>query len=402
MIDKLEKAECVGCKACSDICPKDAIFFETDKEGFWYPRIDKKKCIDCNLCERVCPHINIPNNTDFEQPLIFAAYSLNSEIRYKSTSGGIYYELAKAFIDAGGYIVGCVYDSDFKGAHHVIGNTLEDLKHIMGSKYFQSDTENIYEKVKKILGTGKKVLFCGAPCQTAALLNYVGEKKDNLYTVDFICRGINSPLAYKMFIKELERKYNSTIKEVHFKDKSKGWVNLGTRVEFENGKKYFQTKHMDPWVSAFIFGNLYMRPSCHNCDYKQLPRKSDISLGDFWGLDFTIDEGKKGVSIIMVNNSKGKELLEMCKRQIWCEQHTLREACEGNGAILNVSPIGEKRNEFFEMLENQPFSTVVWKLLGKNYFSRKKSAIIETIKTNIWLKKNTIKNVENIKDKNGI
>ena len=33
-----DKVDCCGCNACGDACPKQAIFFKTDNEGFWYPR----------------------------------------------------------------------------------------------------------------------------------------------------------------------------------------------------------------------------------------------------------------------------------------------------------------------------------------------------------------------------
>ena len=59
MIDLKRKENCTGCKACGDICPKGAISFQTDKEGFWYPEVDPSKCVDCHLCEKVCPELNL-------------------------------------------------------------------------------------------------------------------------------------------------------------------------------------------------------------------------------------------------------------------------------------------------------------------------------------------------------
>ena len=59
MIEIKNKAECSGCTACKNICPKNAIKMEEDVEGFKYPSINKEKCIECNLCEKVCPILNI-------------------------------------------------------------------------------------------------------------------------------------------------------------------------------------------------------------------------------------------------------------------------------------------------------------------------------------------------------
>lgn len=49
------KIDCCGCYACYSVCPKNAISFNIDNEGFYYPKIDKSKCIKCYACDRVCP-----------------------------------------------------------------------------------------------------------------------------------------------------------------------------------------------------------------------------------------------------------------------------------------------------------------------------------------------------------
>lgn len=97
MIDIKEKKNCCGCNACYDICPKDAITLSTDIEGFWYPRVDIDKCINCGLCERTCPqlHIGALKKNDFEYPVCFAAIHKNIEVRFGSTTGGLFSALAE-------------------------------------------------------------------------------------------------------------------------------------------------------------------------------------------------------------------------------------------------------------------------------------------------------------------
>ena len=99
MIDKVSKSDCVGCKACGDICPKDAISFSVDYEGFWYPAIDMGKCIKCNLCERACPALNVHRSSEQarEIPKTYKVYHKDKDIRYNSTSGALYYALAQGF-----------------------------------------------------------------------------------------------------------------------------------------------------------------------------------------------------------------------------------------------------------------------------------------------------------------
>ncbi len=47
---KLNKADCVGCGKCAEICPAKAITIK-DKKA----KIDKKKCITCFCCQEFCP-----------------------------------------------------------------------------------------------------------------------------------------------------------------------------------------------------------------------------------------------------------------------------------------------------------------------------------------------------------
>lgn len=49
------KADCSGCNACAEACPKHCIEMISDKKGFLYPKVDTAVCIDCGVCEKVCP-----------------------------------------------------------------------------------------------------------------------------------------------------------------------------------------------------------------------------------------------------------------------------------------------------------------------------------------------------------
>ncbi|WP_318709676.1 Coenzyme F420 hydrogenase/dehydrogenase, beta subunit C-terminal domain [Candidatus Acetatifactor stercoripullorum] len=362
MVGNIEKSICTGCKMCAEVCPDKAISFETDKDGFWYPVVDNKKCIYCNLCEKKCPALHMIGIDNDKKPTVFAAWSLNDKVRYDSTSGGVYFELAKAFIDSGGYIAGCVFAEDYKSAYHIVGNTIEDLKRIMGSKYFQSDTVGIYSEVKKLLSEGKKVLFCGTPCQIAAVKSFIGDRDDGLYLVDFICKGINSPKAYRAYIQELEEKYRSKAKRVRQKSKKTGWQSLATNVVFENGREYHKDRYTDWWIQGYTCGNLFMRENCQYCQYKGLPRLADLSLGDFWKIHGCKEEDmQKGVSVLFLNSDKGKYLLDTIKRSIHIELRSLDEVLEGNPYLFKQAVQKGDRSKFFLLLDSMPFSKAVKK-----------------------------------------
>ena len=92
MIILSDKKDCCGCNACVQKCPKHCITMQADSEGFDYPIINKEVCIDCGLCNKVCPVIN--QNQSRKPIKVYAAKSKREEIRLKSSSGGIFTELA--------------------------------------------------------------------------------------------------------------------------------------------------------------------------------------------------------------------------------------------------------------------------------------------------------------------
>ena len=67
--------------------------------------------------------------------------------------------------------------------------------------------------------------------------------------------------------------------------------------------------------------DMYLRPSCYNCQFKGIVRESDITLGDFWGVtqwkEIDKNDLKKGISIMLIHSEKGKKLLDMCEEQLF-------------------------------------------------------------------------------------
>lgn len=374
MIDNIiKKNECCGCFGCLNSCPKNCIKMESDKEGFWYPKVNYNNCIKCNLCVKNCPALNIQNQNEdiLEKADVIAAYSKNEKIRLDSTSGGIFSEIARYFINENGIVYGAIYNREHL-VEHYRGTTMEDIDRLRQSKYLQSNIGNIYQNVREDLNEGRKVLFVGTPCHIAALNNYLNKNYENLTTIDFLCRGINSPEAYKQYLKDLEKKYSSKIKKIIFKNKAYGWHRFSTKVIFENGKEYIQDRYTDTYMRGYLEGNLFMRPSCHECKYKTLPRHADITLGDFWGIEKVkphLDQDK-GTSIFMLNTKRGKEIFEIVKNRIIFEGMKIEDIYLGNIALTEKVNLSEKqqkmRNIFFENYKNKEFIDFITELLYEN------------------------------------
>ena len=135
MINVIRKEDCTGCSACVNICDKKAITLETDIEGFWYPKINPELCTNCGLCEKTCPELHIEElkTGQIKEPLVQSAYHKDNEIRFESTSGGLFSALANQMYDEGGYVGGSVYTDEFF-AKHIITNKREDLLRISSGK----------------------------------------------------------------------------------------------------------------------------------------------------------------------------------------------------------------------------------------------------------------------------
>jgi len=367
MIDKFSENNCNGCQMCKDVCARNAISYQVNKQGFWFPKVDYSKCIKCGLCVNKCPNKTKVFN-EKTKPLVKAVWSVDDDVRMDSTSGGLFYELARdILLNKKGYVVGCIYDDDYKGAHQVIIDSIDELKPLMVSKYVESNAEGIYVKITEALKTGKIVLFVGAPCQCAALYSYLGKDYDNLFVVDFLCRGANSPKAHRKYVEYLEKKYNSKIVSLRSKDKRNGWERFGQSAVFENGKEYFLPHEEDLRVVAYHRGNLMVRESCLDCKFKNLPRYSDITLGDFWGIKpEEVRDIDKGISLCFINSDKGKLLMEEISNRVESIDKTLDDAKRGNPAIYCSASSSKNRNVFLNSLDDMQFDKLVNKYKDKS------------------------------------
>lgn len=367
MIDQFSEINCNGCQMCKDVCARNAISYQVNKQGFWFPKVDYSKCIKCGLCVNKCPNKTKVFN-EKTKPLVKAVWSVDDDVRMDSTSGGLFYELARdILLNKKGYVVGCIYDDDYKGAHQVIIDSIDELKPLMVSKYVESNAEGIYVKITEALKTGKIVLFVGAPCQCAALYSYLGKDYDNLFVVDFLCRGANSPKAHRKYVEYLEKKYNSKIVSLRSKDKRNGWERFGQSAVFENGKEYFLPHEEDLRVVAYHRGNLMVRESCLDCKFKNLPRYSDITLGDFWGIKpEEVRDIDKGISLCFINSDKGKLLMEEISNRVESIDKTLDDAKRGNPAIYCSASSSKNRNVFLNSLDDMQFDKLVNKYKDKS------------------------------------
>ena len=167
-----------------------------------------------------------------------------------SSSGGVFYSLAKVVLDNNGVVYGADFDSNNDVCHIRIDET-RDLKRLLGSKYVQSNKGDIWEKVKADLVSGKQVLFSGTPCDNGALRAYLKKNYNNLICIDFICMGTPSPLVWKRHISDLGN--NMEVKQIIYHFVLKNMEHTHTlSVEFENNKNTGSPSLLNHMSRAFI------------------------------------------------------------------------------------------------------------------------------------------------------
>lgn len=306
----ISKENCCGCTACENICAHSAIKMNLDELGFLYPAIDNNKCIDCGLCRSVCQFRSDYNRKDnYDEPFVYAVRHKNQEVLSGSQSGAAFYTFSEYCLKQGYVLYGAILDETFR-VKHLRATTYDGRDKMLYSKYVQSDIVGIFKQVKDDLKNEEKVLFSGTPCQIAGLKSFIGEGLlPKLLTIDLVCHGVPSPRVWEAYINWIEKKYGTKIEIARFRDKSYGWNTHVETFKLANGKflKRFTLRNL-------FYAHYMVRESCSKCHFTNLKRVGDITIGDFWGW-FNISDkfhDNKGVSLILVNSDKGKELLSKC------------------------------------------------------------------------------------------
>lgn len=232
----------------------------------------------------------------------------------KSSSGGAFKKISSVLgNDAHPIIYGAIWSEDLQVIH---ASTSDEnrLQQFSESKYARSKMGDCFPNIALQLLEGRKVIFSGTPCQIAGLRQFLLLKKietTNLYLIDVICHGTPSPLMLSEWIKSCETKYRHSIKSISFRDKEIGWKGYPTKLVLNNGKVVRHTYKTQEFIRLF-FTHAVLGPSCYNCTFSNMERKSDITIGDFWGVEnyFPDINPGKGVSLVLANTAKGEDVLE--------------------------------------------------------------------------------------------
>ena len=360
--------KCYYCGACESTCKAGAISCVENKKGFKYPIIDESICVDCAACQRVCPvNKEILHEETFNQQY-YAAKHLDEQVRIESSSGGVFSALAEIILETGGHVYAATMDDDYI-VRHICINTAADIGLVRKSKYIQSDIVGIIKDIEADLNNNICVLFSGTPCQVSGMRRYFNGKQctEKLLLVDFICHGVASPKIFNEYISYIEYSRGLKVTDYIFRNKDNGWRNWNPKIILSNGENVTR-EYINKESYMRIYSTCMInRDSCYSCEFTSYNRNADITLGDFWnigGIDNKLDDDK-GVSEILVNTRKGKELFEKCKGRLYTIECTKVDVWQPHLEYPNEKPKGTK--DFWLEYDSQGIGFIVGKY-GKGSF----------------------------------
>lgn len=283
-------------------------------------------------------------------------YTKQDDIRRKSSSGGLFYELSQVILEDGGVVFGACYDKEM---HQVVHKSTEEtsIENMLKSKYVESKLGDTYKKIETYLKDGKKVLFCGTPCQAAGLYNLKEKKwsryKNQLFILDFLCEGVPSYKIFQEYIKDSENKSEKEIETIEFHSKSYGWNVHCMKIQYKDGTSRIIPSFSDSYMHTFIMDLTMNRRSCYACPFRE-KKYSDVTIGDFWKVS-NVDKScvdNKGVSAIFVNSEAGNILIEKARKNLYIKELEDRDILQME-QHLDTSLYLDKRNNFYtEFLSN--------------------------------------------------
>ena len=352
-----KKADCTGCGACYNACPRQAIQMIEDHEGFLFPSIDSHKCVDCQLCTKACPVLfPVRKHPAVRRPI--AAIAKDMSILTKSSSGGMFSLLAERFINDGGVVYGAVMEKNGY-VHHVHCDSPAGIAPMRGSKYVQSNTELTYSSVKAHLKAGYKVMYTGTPCQIAGLRKYLGASDtSNLLCVDIVCHGVPSNAMFRMYLQRVCAKKGvnvDDIVEIRFRNYEK-WGGFYLLLLLFDGRIIICERQDNIYLSLFLQSYTY-RESCYHCSYASHERVSDVTIADFWSIgaksEFVYDTSK-GCSLLLLNTKKGERMLSEIGDRMYHEQRTWDEADLTNHQLYRPAILPKRRSQAIKSMNADP------------------------------------------------
>lgn len=308
----------------------------------------------------------------YNPPLTMAIKHKDINIRMSSRSGGVFTACSDYILNHKGVVYGCVLTNDLN-AVHFRATSKSDRDKMRGSKYIESKLGDTFKYVRKDLLEGKLVLFSGTSCQVAGLQKYLDNEYDNLICIDILCYGVPSVKVWHQYVKWQEKKNGKCIGADFRNKKDYGWAEAVETLIFQRKNKIHKK---DSRIFTNIFySNMILRPSCYECRYKNIWYPGDITIGDYWEIDRVYPEinDNKGVSLVMINNNKGMQLINAIKESV--EWYVTPYEKSIRNSMLFAAKRPDNREEFWKEFKFKSFNFIASKYANYGYKQKLKEKV---------------------------
>ncbi len=136
--------------------------------------------------------------------------------------------------------------------------------------------------------------------------------------------------------------------------------------QYENGRKEVVPFTEDIYMQGFL-KNYFLRESCYNCQMRFDKKNSaDIIIGDFWGIENVFPEmdDDKGISAVILNSAKGKEVFQKLEEKIELKETTFEAILKANPVLTSSVAYTKNREKFFSLVENNEVETSIQVIKG--------------------------------------
>ena len=287
-----------------------------------------------------------PKLDRFAEPQCFALKAKCDDLRLNSSSGGAFSLIAEYVLSRGGVVFGASFDENLNVIHRFIEKP-EQLELLRRSKYVESFIGDSYKKAKEFLKAGRLVLFSGVQCQIHGLNSFLRKPYENLISVELPCDSVPSSRVWEIYKESLELELGEKLIDFNFRGKDFGWENAVFAIKTKTKTKTKTIPHYEDIFLMNFLNHTITRKSCANCYSKGFVSGADMLIGDFWGVrkyhaDFVDD---KGVSCIVVHNTKALDIINSISNLCFLEQSNLEAVSKVNFTIIK-SCDGNPRRDF--------------------------------------------------------
>lgn len=278
--------------------------------------------------------------------------------------------MAKKVIDSGGSVYGVTMEFPSCSVRHVRIDEVARIARLQGSKYVQGNASDCFRDVGNDLDSGKDVLFSGLPCQVAALRSYLGSIPNNLLLLDVICHGVPSQETFLRYRDSVVSSDNrSAIVSFSFRDKTRSWQKAAPCWVLQTGS--VQSIIPDNLFTKAFTLDLFSRPSCHRCPFRNWRSGSDITIGDHWDVASRPKEwdDETGVSSVVIRSKKGLGFWASISQSELLFRNTAQpNILAGNPALVRDPHRNRCRWLFFLLCRHFSFRFAAKVSLGLDWF----------------------------------